>query len=322
VPGQRRHGRQRRVPPQLDGVRRVPYGARDRADARGGDGAQTRPPSAVPAQGVGAPGRCRTHGLPWRGPAPRAGPAHRSRPQARWRCGSRRARRPGFARPPRSPSSRSACSRPCAAAAPPASALAPARPPGFPLSCRRCGRGLAPLRGAPAHPGRAARRLVTPHITAQRGPSGCDPPRGGVLSEMKEPCVGMPTLALAPCREHAPPAGPGGARPHRMCLSLVPPPVASRPRWCGDHASALTAAVCAVPRKTASAPPLPAPPPPAAHTATALSLPPLASCRSSGDHCAAARRPCLCPWVSITRAHTRCPAEHCPVSTPHGHCPP
>ena len=69
-----------------------------------------------------------------------------------------------------------------------------------------------------------------------------------------------------------------------MWRSEVPPPEASRPCWCGDQARALTAAVCEVSRNTGAA----SLPPPAAHTATALSLPPLASCRSSGDHCARA----------------------------------
>ena len=66
-----------------------------------------------------------------------------------------------------------------------------------------------------------------------------------------------------------------------MWRSVVPPPVASRPCWCGDHASAFTAALCDVSRNTGPA----SAPPPATHTATALSLPPLASCRSSGAHC-------------------------------------
>jgi len=85
------------------------------------------------------------------------------------------------------------------------------RPPGLRASRFRAGAaagGWHPCGAPPRTLVALARRLVTPHITAQRGPSGCDPPRGGVLSGMKEPCVGMPTLALAPCREHAPPGGP------------------------------------------------------------------------------------------------------------------
>ena len=66
-----------------------------------------------------------------------------------------------------------------------------------------------------------------------------------------------------------------------MWRSEVPPPEASRPAWWGDQASALTAAVCCRKRQTGGA----AEPVPGAHTATVLSLPPLASCALPGAHC-------------------------------------
>ncbi len=66
-----------------------------------------------------------------------------------------------------------------------------------------------------------------------------------------------------------------------MWRSEVPPPEASRPAWWGDQASALTAAVCCRKRQTGGA----AEPAPGAHTATVLSLPPLASCTSPAAHC-------------------------------------
>lgn len=72
-----------------------------------------------------------------------------------------------------------------------------------------------------------------------------------------------------------------------MVRSAVPPPEASRLDWKGHHASALTAAVCAVKRCRGA-------PPAAPHTCSRLSLPPLASCAPLGDHF----RPhtsCSCP---------------------------
>ena len=79
-----------------------------------------------------------------------------------------------------------------------------------------------------------------------------------------------------------------------MFLSAVPPPEASSPAWWGDHATALTAAVWSLKRQrgTVGSPWF------SAQTKSLLSLPPLASIRSSGDHL----RPqtsCLCAVSSL-----------------------
>mmetsp|Transcript_18353 Transcript_18353/g.58532 ORF Transcript_18353/g.58532 Transcript_18353/m.58532 type:complete len:203 (-) Transcript_18353:704-1312(-) len=74
---------------------------------------------------------------------------------------------------------------------------------------------------------------------------------------------------------------------NRMHRSAVPPPEASRPDWCGDHAIAFTAAQCSPKRQRGSERRL------ASQTSNLLSLPPEASCRPSGDQ----RRPhtsCRC----------------------------
>jgi hypothetical protein len=63
----------------------------------------------------------------------------------------------------------------------------------------------------------------------------------------------------------------------RIHLSAVPPPDARRPCWCGDHAIALTAAVCCVSRNTGCCDRW-------FHTNSWLSFPPEASSRSSCDH--------------------------------------
>lgn len=64
---------------------------------------------------------------------------------------------------------------------------------------------------------------------------------------------------------------------NRMHRSAVPPPLASRPCWCGDHAMAFTAAACSQKRSDGAVLcPF--------HTSKRLSLPPLASSRSSGLH--------------------------------------
>jgi len=60
-------------------------------------------------------------------------------------------------------------------------------------------------------------------------------------------------------------------------LSAVPPPDARRPCWCGDHAIALTAAVCSVKRNTGCCDRW-------FQTSSWLSFPPEASSRSSCDH--------------------------------------
>ena len=62
-----------------------------------------------------------------------------------------------------------------------------------------------------------------------------------------------------------------------MHLSAVPPPDARSPCWCGDHAIALTAAVCSVNRNTGCCDRW-------FHTNNWLSFPPEASSRSSCDH--------------------------------------
>ena len=63
----------------------------------------------------------------------------------------------------------------------------------------------------------------------------------------------------------------------RMHLSAVPPPDASRPCWCGDHAMALTAAVWSENFRTGLADAW-------FQMYSWLSLPPDAICLSSGDH--------------------------------------
>lgn len=60
-------------------------------------------------------------------------------------------------------------------------------------------------------------------------------------------------------------------------LSAVPPPDARRPCWCGDHAIALTAAVCSVSLNIGCCERW-------FHTSSWLSFPPDASSRSSCDH--------------------------------------
>lgn len=63
----------------------------------------------------------------------------------------------------------------------------------------------------------------------------------------------------------------------RIHWSAVPPPLASRPCWCGDHAMAFTAARCSVYVWTGLLLVT-------FHTNSLLSLPPLARCWWSGDH--------------------------------------
>lgn len=118
-------------------------------------------------------------------------------------------------------------------------------------------------------------------------------------SQQPQRCGSMPAASVRLCRYAVclvgrlqdPPtsssarSGDSSARARLMCRSLVPPPDASRPAWCGDHASALTAAVCWRKRHSGG----PAPRAPGAQTATVLSLPPLASCALPGAHCARAR---------------------------------
>ena len=65
-----------------------------------------------------------------------------------------------------------------------------------------------------------------------------------------------------------------------MHLSAVPPPDAMRPCWCGLHAIAFTAAWCPTNRWMGSV----LDDWPGCQTIKRLSLPPLASSRSSGDH--------------------------------------
>jgi hypothetical protein len=64
---------------------------------------------------------------------------------------------------------------------------------------------------------------------------------------------------------------------NRIHLSAVPPPDASRPCWCGDHAMAFTAAVCSA-NRIAGVSLF------SSQMQSWLSLPPDASCRLSGDH--------------------------------------
>ena len=74
----------------------------------------------------------------------------------------------------------------------------------------------------------------------------------------------------------------------RMQRSAVPPPLTSRPCWWGDQAMAFTAAWCSEKRSTGCALCW-------CHTNSWLSLPPLASSRSSGDQ----RRPQTCMWGEV-----------------------
>mmetsp|Transcript_11178 Transcript_11178/g.38072 ORF Transcript_11178/g.38072 Transcript_11178/m.38072 type:complete len:221 (+) Transcript_11178:472-1134(+) len=79
---------------------------------------------------------------------------------------------------------------------------------------------------------------------------------------------------------------------NRMQRSAVPPPDASRPFWCGDHAIAFTAAVCSLKRSTGLVEC-------GCQTKSLLSLPPEASCRPSWDHL---RPHTSCLWpVSLYR---------------------
>ena len=73
-----------------------------------------------------------------------------------------------------------------------------------------------------------------------------------------------------------------------MFLSAVPPPEAKRPCWCGDQATALTAAIWSENLNNGLVDL-------AFHIINLLSLPPEHNCCSSGDHF----KPqiyCLCPW--------------------------
>lgn len=76
-----------------------------------------------------------------------------------------------------------------------------------------------------------------------------------------------------------------------MLGSAVPLPLASRPRWCGDHASARTAALCLVIFATGMWDR-------ELQRTRLLSLPPLASWVPSGDHFSP-HTSCLC-YVSLT----------------------
>ena len=84
-----------------------------------------------------------------------------------------------------------------------------------------------------------------------------------------------------------------------MWRSEVPPPDASRPAWCGDQASALTAAECARRRHSGAAPA----PAPGSHTATVLSLPPLASWPLPCAHCARGGAVSACARARLLHAH-------------------
>ena len=81
----------------------------------------------------------------------------------------------------------------------------------------------------------------------------------------------------------------------RMQRSAVPPPLASRPCWCGDHAIALTAAVWSPNLMVGAVECNP-------HTYSWLSLPPLAISRSSGDHLSP--HTCACTGGTSQKSHS------------------
>lgn len=82
---------------------------------------------------------------------------------------------------------------------------------------------------------------------------------------------------------------------NRMHLSAVPPPLASNPWWCGDHAMALTAAKCSVKAWTGCKLD-------AFQTNNLLSLPPEAKYWLSGDHL---RPHTSCLWPTSLRSEAK-----------------
>ena len=70
----------------------------------------------------------------------------------------------------------------------------------------------------------------------------------------------------------------------RMHLSAVPPPLTRSPRWCGDQANALTAALCWANLNWGSRAFVQPICYLADHIISLLSLPPLASCESSKEY--------------------------------------
>lgn len=97
---------------------------------------------------------------------------------------------------------------------------------------------------------------------------------------------------------------------NRMQRSAVPPPEATRPCWCGDHAMALTAAWCSEKRMVGTVLLMP-------QMKSWLSFPPEASSRSSGDHL----RPHTCAQGVQQSGPCGFPAPQANLDPPHPPAP-